>query len=228
MNKTTRIRDELLALSDKKYSEFSSALIPGVNNMIGVRIPVLREIAKKIALDNPMEYINSVVPEYFEEKMLKALIIAYMKLPMEDLYELLEAFIPEIDNWSINDSLCTTLKQVRKYRKETWDYLSKYFNSEKEFENRFANIMLMSHFLTEEYISKVLAVYSEFHHDGYYAKMGVAWAVATAFAKFPGQTMKFMKEWNVDAETYNMAIRKMQESFRVSNENKKILKNMKK
>lgn len=58
-------------------------------------------------------------------------------------------------------------------------------------------------------------------------KMGVAWAVATAFAKFPDKTMEFMRNWKTDSLTYNMAIRKMCESYRVSKEDKIILKNMK-
>ena len=106
--------------------------------------------------------------------------------------------------------------------------MKKYFNSDKEYENLFANIMLMSHFLNDEYIDRVLMVYKDFSHNAYYAKMGVAWAVATAFAKYPDKTMNLLKSWQVDAETYNMAIRKMCESYRVSKEDKVILKTMKK
>ena len=85
----------------------------------------------------------------------------------------------------------------------------------------------MDYFLTEKYVKKVLNVYKVFNHEAYYAKMGVAWAVATAFAKFPDETYEFMKEWQADDVTYNMAIRKMLESYRISDEYKQILKNMK-
>ena len=43
------IREELYALVDSKYKDFHSALVPGAENILGVRIPQLRILAKKIA-----------------------------------------------------------------------------------------------------------------------------------------------------------------------------------
>lgn len=222
------IKDKLFIHSEKKYAEFSAGLIPGAKPLIGVRIPVLRKNAKEIAKSDYMEFLLNVDDEYFEEITLKAFVIGYLNVDIDTLFSYIDDFIPQIDNWSVNDSLCTTLKIVRKFPDKTWKFLEKYFNSDKEYENRFANIMLMSHFLNDEYIDRVLMVYKDFSHNAYYAKMGVAWAVATAFAKYPDKTMNLLKSWQVDAETYNMAIRKMCESYRVSKEDKVILKTMKK
>lgn len=222
------IKDKLFSYSDKKYADFSSGLIPGAKPLIGVRIPVLRNLAKEIAKSDYINFLNTVDDEFFEEIMLKAFVIGYLNVDSDTLFSYIDDFIPQIDNWSVNDSLCTTLKIVKKFPDKTWDFLKKYFNSDKEYENRFANIMLMSHFLNDEYIDRVLMVYKDFNHSAYYAKMGVAWAVATAYAKYPEKTMDLLKKWKVDAETYNMSIRKMCESYRVSDEDKAILKTMKK
>ena len=46
MNKT--VRDKLVSMREEKYREFSSALIPGCENMLGVRVPVIRKYAKEI------------------------------------------------------------------------------------------------------------------------------------------------------------------------------------
>ena len=48
MTTTENIRKELQALVDAKYKEFHSSLLPGANNILGVRIPQLRIMAKEI------------------------------------------------------------------------------------------------------------------------------------------------------------------------------------
>ena len=65
--------------------------------------------------------------------------------------------------------------------------------------------------------------------DFYYAKMGVAWALATAMAKFPQKTLAFFKSSSVkiDSWTYNKAIQKMCESYRVSDKIKALVRKLK-
>ena len=62
--------------------------------------------------------------------------------------------------------------------------------------------------------------------DGYYAMMGIAWALATAYAKFPKQT-KSALEWNWPKETLNKAIQKMCESYRIDESEKSELRKRK-
>lgn len=214
-------------MADAGYCKFSSSLIPGSKPLIGVRIPNLRTFAKEIAQNDYQSFLNNVGHDFFEEDMLEGLVIAYMKIDLPAKLEFVKKFVDKIDNWSVNDSFCNSLKDIKDNRSAGYEFLKQYFNSEKEYENRFANIMLMSYYLIPEYIDRVLMVFSEFSHEAYYAKMGVAWAVATAFAKFPEKTMEFMQNWKTDSLTYNMAIRKMCESYRVSKEDKIILKSMK-
>ena len=59
--------------------------------------------------------------------------------------------------------------------------------------------------------------------------MAVAWAIATAWAKQREKTFAFMQDGNntLDDWTYNKAIQKMQESYRVGDEDKKMLRGMK-
>lgn len=103
----------------------------------------------------------------------------------------------------------------------------KYKESENEFEQRVVAVMLMDHFMTEDYIEKDLEVWDSLKHEGYYCKMGVAWAIATAYAKFPEQTHAFLQNNHLDDFTYNKAIQKMLESYRVTEEAKKLLRTMK-
>lgn len=43
------IKERLFELADEKYREFHSRLCPGTDNIIGVRVPVLRNYAKELA-----------------------------------------------------------------------------------------------------------------------------------------------------------------------------------
>lgn len=221
------IRKKLFDMQDKTYQEFHKGLCPNVEDIIGVRIPDLRKIAKQIAKENPREYLEKIPKEYYEEKMLQGFVIGYMKASLEEKLRYLDKFVPAIDNWAICDCCTSTYKFTNQYQKEVWEYLKKYLNSNKEFELRFAIIMLMDYYLTEEYIDEVLKIYDNIHHDGYYVKMGVAWALSVCYVKFPERTMKFLKNNNLDDFTYNKALQKMIESYRVDEKTKQLFRKMK-
>ena len=221
------IRGKLFELQDKTYKEFHSGLCPNVNNIIGVRIPNLRKLAKQIAKESPKEYLEKIPKDYYEEKMLQGLVIGYMNATLEEKLSYLDKFVPIIDNWAICDCCVSTYKFTNKYQKEMWEYLQKYLVSNKEFELRFAIIMLMDYYLTEKYIDEVLKIYDNIHHEGYYTKMGVAWALSVCYMKFPEKVMKFLTNNHLDDFTYNKALQKMIESYRVDEETKQQFRNMK-
>lgn len=221
------IRNTLFELQDKAYQEFHSGLCPNVNDIIGVRIPELRKLAKKISKENPKEYLEKVPKEYYEEKMLQGFVIGYMKSTLEERLTYLDKFVPVIDNWAICDCCASTFKFTNQYQKEMWKYIQKYLSSKKEFELRFAVIMLMDYYIIEEYIDKVLEIYNNINNEGYYVKMGIAWALSVCYVKFQSKTMKLLQNNQLDDFTYNKALQKMIESDRIDNISKRKLKEMK-
>lgn len=224
-----KILKHLFELQDKKYKEFHSSLCPNVDNIIGVRIPELRKLAKQIAKENPKEFIeNPVKKQYYEEIMLEGFVIGYMKATLEGKLHYLDNFIPKIDNWAVCDCTASTLKFIDKYKKEVWEYMQKYINSKKEFEKRFAIIILMDYYLTDEYIDKVLEIYNKIDSDQYYVQMGIAWAISVCFVKYREKTRKFLDNNNLSTFTYNKSIQKIIESTRVDKETKEELKKIKK
>lgn len=224
-----KILKQLFELQDKRYKEFHSSLCPNVDNIIGVRIPELRKLAKQIAKENPKEFIeNPVKKQYYEEIMLEGFVIGYMKATLEEKLHYLDNFIPEIDNWAVCDCTASTLKFIDKYKKEVWEYLQKYINSKKEFEKRFAIIILMDYYLTDEYIDKVLEIYNKIDSDQYYVQMGIAWAISVCFVKYREKTRKILDNNNLSTFTHNKSIQKIIESTRVDKETKEELKKLKK
>ena len=128
--------------------------------------------------------------------------------------------IPYVDSWGVCDSLCQNFKIARKYPDVVWDFLMSYKNSQKEFESRVISVMLLSHYLNDSYIDKVITVLDRLNTDDYYSQMGVAWAVATVMGKYPEKCLNYLKSENchLDKITYKMTIQKIKESFRVADE----------
>ncbi len=219
--------EELFELADKKYQKFHSGLCPNTNNIIGVRVPKLRDIAKRIAKENPQEFLEKIDDTYYETVMLYGFVIGYMKGTIEERKKYLDIFVPKIDNWAICDCSCSTYKFTNKNREEMWEYIKKYFNSKKEFELRFAIIMMLDYYLIDEYIDAVFEIINRIHHDGYYVKMAVAWLISVAFVKYESKTRDFLNNNNLDEFTYNKALQKIVESNRVSKEIKEEIRKMK-
>ncbi len=225
--KELEIREELLSLCEEKYKNFASALIPGCDNLIGVRIPQLRKIAKRIAKENPIEFLHNAEDIYFEETMLKGFIIANINADIELILEQVSLFVPKITNWSLCDSFCGELKIVRKHKERVWDYLIPYYQSSKAYEIRFAIVMLLFHYIEEKYINAVLSICEKIAHDNYYVKMSVAWAISICFVKFPQETLLFLKNNTLDKDTFNKTLQKICTSLRVDKDTKTMMKAMK-
>lgn len=228
MDIVSEIRERIVKEAEEKYRVFSSALLPGVNNLAGVRIPTLRKISREIAKSDWQTYIKNTDYRYMEETMLKGMVIGQVKEPPEKMLELMENFIPEINNWSVCDCFCCGLKFIKDNKKRVWDFLQKYLNSEKEFEIRTAVVILLNFYIDEEYIGQVLNDLNKIKTEDYYAQMAIAWAVSICYIKFEKETLEFLKNCNLDKFTYNKSIQKITESYRVPKETKIQLKLLKK
>lgn len=228
-NKKEEIRQELIKLADDKYRSFHSNLCPGVENILGVRLPLLRKIAKSLSKEEDYyNYLNNGDTKYYEEIMIEGLIIGYLKTDNENRFNYIKNFIPKIDNWAICDSFCNNLKFTKKNINEVWNFILPYTSSENEFDIRFAIVMMLNFYIIEDYIDDVLNTLNNINHDGYYVKMAVAWAVSYAYIDFPQKTLAFLKNNNLDNFTYNKSLQKIIESTRVSKEDKDLMRSLKK
>lgn len=186
----------------------------------GISIPELRKFAKKIAKGNYKEFLDNDTGNSFEIRLLHAFVIGYVKDDIDILLNYFEKFIPYVDDWCVNDSLCQNFTVARKNPEIVWHFLMKYKDSEKEFESRIVAVVLLSHYLNDEYIDKVIDVLNSLKTNDYYSQMGVAWAIATVMGKYPEKCMNYLtsSKCNLDKTTYNKSLQKIRESFRVSDE----------
>lgn len=222
------IRKKLISLSDEKYKEFNSKLCPGIKNIIGVRIPIIKKLAKEYKDKDVYSYMNSNDEIYFEEIMLKGVLIGYLKKDINEIFSLLENFIPKINNWAICDTTVANLKIINKNKKETLKFIEKYLKSNNEFEVRFALIVLLDYFIEKEYLDYIFTSVEKIKLDKYYVKMAIAWLLSICYIKYKEETMYFLNNTNLDKWTFNKTIQKIIESRRITDEEKEKLKKLKK
>ena len=221
-----KLQAELKALQDLKYQKFHSSLLPGVQNIIGVRMPLLRKLAKEVLRGDWRSYLDSSVSEpntYYEEDIIQALLIGTSKLSWQERHAYIKEFVPKINNWAVCDLFCGTLKEAQRYPQEYWQMLMPYFNSSNAYDLRFASVMLLNHFTGDEFAEEALNLLKAIKHEDYYVKMGVAWAISIFYIKQPQLTLSLLQENNLDDFTHNKTIQKIRESFRVSKEDKEML-----
>ena len=223
------IKQELKKLQDRKYKEFHSSLCPGVNNIIGVRVPVLRSYAKELIKQYDIkELLKNIDDEYYEEIMLQGILIGLSKENIEFVLEYIESFIPKINNWAVCDTFCAGLKVTKKNKEKMWYFIIKYLNSDKEFELRFSIVMILDYYIEQEKLEKVFEIFDSIKSDKYYVQMAVAWAISICLIKYYDETLEYLKNTDIDIFIYNKALQKAIESYRINNEQKILLRSMKK
>lgn len=226
-DKDMTLREQLLEMADPAYRDFNARLIPGAGEMLGIRIPKLREMARLIARgDSWKEFVTADDCRWFEERMLQGMVIGYARCPVDEKLGLVAGFVPKIDNWALCDCFCWRLRPSE--RDPMWRFIQPYFHARAEYDIRFAVVMSTGNFVDREHLAPLLARLGECRCEAYYASMGVAWAVSVCFAKFPQQTMAWLSDrCPLDDTTYNRALQKIVESRRVSDADRQTIRTMK-
>jgi len=218
---------QLDANADADYVVFHKKIVPGVGEVRGVRSPQVKALAKNIAKGDYDGFLKLVTFDSYEETITCGLVIGYCKADIEKKLEYLAGFIPHITNWAVCDTTVSAFKIKKQDEKRVYEFLQPYFKSEKEYDIRYGVVTLMHSYICDEYIDDVLKIYGDIKSDKYYVNMGVAWGISVCFVKYPDKTMELLKNNSLDNFTYNKALQKIIESYRVDNETKDIIRGMK-
>ena len=222
-----KIQKELFSLQDKEYMKFLSKLTPNVSEdtIIGVRIPEIRKLAKKLVKNNEYEdFLKELPHKYYDENLLHGAIISESK-DFEKCIKLLDNFLPFVDNWAVCDTISP--KIFKKNKKELIEKIKEWSQSDKTYTCRFGVEMLMTHFLDEDFKKEYLEVVADIHSEEYYVKMVVAWFFATALAKQWDYAVIYLENNRLDVWVHNKTIQKARESLRILEDKKGYLKGLK-
>ncbi|MEG0803609.1 MAG: DNA alkylation repair protein [Pygmaiobacter sp.] len=218
---------ELRAQADEPYRLFHARLLPGVSNLLGVRTPKLRRIAREIAAGELTSFLALSTDDTYEETMLRGLAIGYAALPRTEAFLQIEAFLPSITNWAICDMCTSSFRCLARADEETFEFVRAHLASSEEYTVRFAVVALLDYFVTEQWIDQVLALLCAVQSEAYYVRMATAWALSICFVKFCEPTLAALKTQPLDDFTYNKTLQKCCESTRVSDGQRALLRSMK-
>jgi 3-methyladenine DNA glycosylase AlkD len=218
----------LISIKDEKYKEFHSSLVLNSQyEMIGIRLPIMRKIAKEISKTDIEEFLKYSQNKYYEEIMIQGLVISGIK-DEEIFYKYFKNHITKIDNWALCDSFCNSIKIVKKYEEKYFPLAIEMSLNEEEFISRIGLVTILSHFVEEKYLKEIFDTLNKIKSDAFYINMAQAWLICDLYIKYPKETLKFIKQNNLNKFTHNKAISKIHDSFRVSKEDKEYLNRLRK
>ena len=99
--------------------------------------------------------------------------------------------------------------------------------SDQEFEIRFGVVMILDYYIEEDYLEKDFKIFDAITSQAYYVQMAVAWAISICLIKFYDKTIKYLETAKLNNFTYNKALQKAIESYRIVDEKKEILRRIK-
>lgn len=222
--------DELKSFADESYRQFHKKLL---NNdeikVLGVRVPILRKLAKKYAAN--LENLLTFPDEYYEVTFIK--LTAVSLLPYDKFINYADVCVLLINNWATCD--CFTPKCIAKHKEEFLPFVYKFLDDGKacEFSQRFALTTLLHYYVDEEHLPFIFKAVTTADLNYYYVHMAAAWLIAEAAVKYYDRTLEFLLQNYenggkiLNKKTHNKSIQKALESYRLTPERKIFLKGIK-
>lgn len=219
---------KLETLQDQKFREFQSKLILNEMPLIGIRTPLLQEIAQNLSTQNYLGFIKYNSHHYFEETMLHGLILRYLNIDFKTLLNMLDRFLPYNTNWAINDIVCTNLKQFKKNQQIGYKWILNLLASKNPWDIRFGFVLLLNHYMTDTYIDSILKIITKPYIDHYYVNMAIAWLTSICYIKYPEKTILILENNLLNPWIHNKTISKIRDSKQISKQKKDYLNTLKK
>jgi len=204
----------LKSLKEDIYRDFHKKLTTTKYEILGLRVPIQRKIAKEIKKGNYKSFLKLCQTTFYEEVNIEGFIIASLK--EEERNEYFDSFITKIDNWAICDGFCNSIKLKEEEKDAYFKKIKNLLKEKEEFKVRVGLVLLLTHFVEEKYIEEIFVLVDKIKREEYYINMAIAWLVAECFIKEPDKTIKYLKENNLNKFTQNKTISKIRDSYRVT------------
>lgn len=209
----------LEAATEPSYRDFHCRLVPGLDNMRGVRTPILRALAREIAQDDAAGYLaQEPTDDTYEETLLYGMVIGAAKLDFDRRLTYIARFMPHITNWALCDLFVSSLRFRESELPRLWAFLAPYRTSAAEFPARFAAVMLLRFFVRASWLPQTMDALAALPSSDYNARMGAAWALSECYLKFPAEGLDFLTHAPIPDWTRRKALQKILESRRLASD----------
>lgn len=200
---------------DLDYKKFQIKIGINDDHLLGVRMPILKKIAKNIIKNDYHSFLSYNQNDIYEEKIIYSLVIGQITVSFNELILLIEQFLPYINDWSVCDILCGNIKNWQYHLKEGYSYLLKKLEINNIWFNRFVFVMFLKYYINDTYIDKIINICIQFNTDNYYVKMSIAWLLAECYYYYPLKIKKLLESKKLDSWIHNKTIQKIKESNKI-------------
>ena len=214
-----RFRPIFYALSEPKNVAFDTKIIKTQLRVLGIRIPILRKIAATLAIQAE-RVVAGLEVDCYELATLKGLMITKIK-DKDKVLAALRDFVPTIENWATCDLMCGDLKIVGQNKAFFLPFIRELLGAKGEFEIRTAIVLLMKFYLDSADLPKTLDLLANVYSEYYYVNMALGWLICESYLRDKSATLDFLANARISPQAANLGVRKIRESFRVTEGDKK-------
>ena len=186
---SSSISQAIRELAEPKLTEFTAKLIPTVDpeRILGVRMPALRKLAKKLLREHPQETAEfmAAVPHDFQEEDLLHVLLLNEERDFATWHAAITSFLPYMTNWTLTDAVSPACVKGRnaanlpQLERACLDWMV----DDRVYVQRLGVVVLISLLGTEYFSPEHLrAVAALAGSDEYYVRVAVAWYFAEALA----------------------------------------------
>lgn len=208
------VRKFLIDNSQEEYRKFSLSLLPPDTRILGVRLPLIKKYSKELCRGDWRKYLKYAKSYWYEEIMLQGFVIGSAKCEINERVDLIKGFLPKIKNWGICDSFSMGIKILEAQRPIYFKFLESCQKSGEPFIRRYATVSMLSKYVDDEYIERVLELLLIKEPENYYVKMATAWALSVCLLKYRNLSETEIIRSGLEKDTLKMTLRKVKESRR--------------
>lgn len=202
------LRGALKAAAEPEYRAFSEKLLPPGTPLLGVRLPVIRRLAKVQAAGDWRAYLDTARDDSFEERMAQGMTLGMARASVTEKTPYILRFLPKIDNWSLCDSFCASLKAARTEPEATLALIDRCIASPEPYTARFAVVQLLMYYADADALDGTLVRLERVKAQEDAAQVAVAWAMSIAYKADSARVLAFMEESGLPARTKRIACQK--------------------
>ena len=225
------IKEDIISFNEYLYSlknndkkiEWTKKIINTNKEVLAIPSPKLKEIAKDICKGNYLSFLDYNLDNYHESTIINTYLINRIK-DFNTQKKYLLNYLKNVDNWASVDSLKLTIKN----KEDNYIKLSKELVKDKKIFYRRCGVIILLNQIKDEYLDDIFTIISSLKsEEEYYVNMAIAWLLCELIIKKKDKAIEYLKNNKVNKFVLNKTISKCNDSFRITKEDKELLKKLK-
>ena len=209
----------LYTLRDTTYKDFNEKIVNSNYEVLGVSVPILKKLAKELSKTDYKSLLKVIKFNTYEEIMIAFLVISNIK-DYEEAIGYLKSYLKCIDSWGVTDTFASSFKIVKKNKERAFLLIDELIKDDYTFSKRLGYVLLLDYFIDKDYLDSIFNYVKNEESKEYYVQMAISWLLSVMYVKYTKETYAFLKNNKLNNFVIRKTISKINDSYRVTYENK--------